>query len=112
MFVHDLFRAHETELLQPLLDYLSAKDSVRLLGPCDAAKKAATVAIALKANPLAVAAELAQHGIMAGGGNFYAVRCLQAQGIDPNHGVLRLSFVHYTHKFEVDKLITALQQVL
>ena len=112
MFVHDLFRAHETELLQPLLDYLSAKDSVRLLGPCDAAKKAATVAVALKANPLAVAAELAQHGIMAGGGNFYAVRCLQAQGIDPSHGVLRLSFVHYTHKFEVDKLITTLDKVL
>ena len=112
MFVHDLFRAHETELLQPLLDYLSAKDSVRLLGPCDAAKKAATVAVALKANPQAVAAELAQHGIMAGGGNFYAVRCLQAQGIDPNHGVLRLSFVHYTHKFEVDKLITTLDKVL
>jgi selenocysteine lyase/cysteine desulfurase len=112
IFVHDLFRTHETELLQPLLDYLSEKSSVRLLGPSNAAKKAATVAVALKANPVGVATELAQHGIMAGGGNFYAVRCLEAQGIDPDHGVLRLSFVHYTNKAEVDKLITALDKVL
>jgi len=112
MFVHDLFRAHETELLQPLLDYLSSKSSVRLLGPTNAAFKAATVAVALKANPMGVATELAHHGIMAGGGNFYAVRCLEAQGIDPDHGVLRLSFVHYTNKAEIDKLMTALDQVL
>ena len=32
-FAHDLMRAHETALLQPLLDYLAAKNSVRLLGP-------------------------------------------------------------------------------
>jgi len=112
MFVHDLFRAHETELLQPLLDYLSSKSSVRLLGPTNAAFKAATVAVALKANPMGVATELAHHGIMAGGGNFYAVRCLEAQGIDPDHGVLRLSFVHYTNKAEMDKLMTALDKVL
>jgi selenocysteine lyase/cysteine desulfurase len=112
MFVHDLFRAHETELLQPLLNYLTEKNSVRLLGPCDAANKAATVAVVLKANPMGVATELAHHGIMAGAGNFYAVRCLEAHGIDPNHGVLRLSFVHYTNKAEVDKLITALNHVL
>ena len=103
---------HSDSLLQPLLDYLSAKNSVRLLGPSDASKKAPTVAIALKNNPEAVAKELSKHGIMAGGGDFYAVRCIEAQGIDPTHGVLRLSFVHYTNKSEIDKLITALDNVL
>ena len=112
IFVHDLFRTHETELLQPLLNYLTEKSSIRLIGPSDAAKKAATVAIVLKANPVSVASELADHGIMVGAGNFYAVRCLEAQGINPDHGVLRLSFVHYTNKAEVDKLITALDHVL
>ena len=111
-FVHDLFRDHEMNLLQPLLDYLGSKNSIRLLGPTDASKKAPTVAVSLKSNPEAVARELADHGIMAGGGDFYAVRCLEAQGIDPSHGVLRLSFVHYTNKAEVDKLIAALDHVL
>ena len=111
-FVHDLFRDHEMNLLQPLLDYLGSKNSIRLLGPTDASKKAPTVAVSLKSNPEAVARELADHGIMAGGGDFYAVRCLEAQGIDPSHGVLRLSFVHYTNKAEVDKLILALDEII
>jgi selenocysteine lyase/cysteine desulfurase len=33
-------------------------------------------------------------------------------GIDPAHGALRLSFVHYTTAHEVSRLITALDQVL
>jgi cysteine desulfurase family protein (TIGR01976 family) len=111
-YVHDLMRAHEIKLLQPLLDYLADKNSVRLLGPRDANKKASTVAIALQMRGEEAAEKLVGHGIMAGGGDFYGVRCLQAQGIDPDHGVLRVSFVHYTAQDEVDKLIAALDQVL
>ncbi len=48
---------------------------------------------------------------MAGGGNFYAPRILQAQGIDPEHGVLRLSFVHYTTEKEIGKLLKALKKL-
>ena len=47
-FVHDLFRAHEVELLQPLLDYCRSKNSIRLLGPTDAAIKAPTVALSVQ----------------------------------------------------------------
>ncbi len=111
-YVHTLMRNHEIKLLQPLLDYLGNKNSVRLLGPRDAVKKASTVAVALPQSGEEVAKKLAQYGIMAGGGDFYGVRCLQAQGIDPDHGVLRVSFVHYTRQSEVDKLISALDQVL
>jgi len=111
-YVHDLMRAHETKLLQPLLDYLGDKNSVRLLGPRDAAKKASTVAVGLQQKGSEAAKKLVDLGIMAGGGDFYGVRCLQALGLDPEHGVLRVSFVHYTQKQEVDKLISALDQVL
>ena len=50
--------------------------------------------------------------IMAGGGDFYAQRPLSAVGFDPAKGVLRVSFVHYTEKAEVDALLGALDQVL
>ncbi|MBV0912206.1 aminotransferase class V-fold PLP-dependent enzyme [Anianabacter salinae] len=110
--VHDLFRTHETQLLQPLLDYLSLKNSVRLLGPAKATGRAPTVAVDLHKPAEPVAQELAQHGINAGGGNFYAVRALEGMGVDPEAGVLRLSFVHYTTKAEVDRLIRALDHVL
>ena len=111
-FAHDLMRAHETALLQPLLDYLSAKNSVRLLGPWQAELRAPTVAMVLREPGAAVAEKLAPKGIMAGGGHFYGVRCLEAQGVAGDHGALRVSFVHYTSKDEVTKLIHALDTVL
>lgn len=111
-FVHDLMRAHEIKLLQPLLDAVTERNDVRLLGPDDAALRAPTVALDLGRPAEPVAAALADHGIMAGGGDFYAVRALEAMGIDPQDGVLRLSFTHYTTEEEVKKLIDALNAVL
>ena len=37
---------------------------------------------------------------------------LEAMGIDPAHGVLRLSFVHYTSEAEVTRLMAALDDLL
>ncbi len=109
---HDVMRAQEVEVLQPLLDHLAARNDVRLIGPRRAAGRAPTVAVALPGPGEDAARALARHGIMAGGGNFYAQRPLSAMGIDPDKGVLRLSFVHYTTRAEVDALIAALDQVL
>ncbi len=111
-FVHDLMRGQETRLLQPLLDMLAARNSVRLLGPERAATRAPTVAMDLGRPAAPVAEALAKHGIGAGGDNFYAVRPLQAMGIDPEQGVLRVSFVHYTTEAEVTRLMEALDAVL
>jgi selenocysteine lyase/cysteine desulfurase len=49
---------------------------------------------------------------MAGGGDFYAHRPLRAMGIDPAHGVLRLSFVHYTSVAEVERAVAAMDAAL
>ena len=110
--VHDAMRAHETALLQPLLDAMAARNSVRLIGPSDAEKRAPTVALALDRPGFDVAQALAERGIMAGGGDFYALRALKAMGVDPEHGVLRVSFTHYTSAAEIEKLMEALDQVL
>lgn len=110
--VHDLMRAHETDLLQPLLDFIASKNSVRLLGPRDATRRMPTVAIIARESGEALAAKLVNHGIMCGGGDFYAVRCLKALGVDPDYGALRVSFVHYAAKEEVEKLTKALDAVL
>jgi len=107
--VHDLMRAHEVAVLQPLLDWAAAKNSARLIGPADATRRAPTVALALEEGGEGVAERLAGHGIMAGGGDFYALRPLEAMGVDPDKGVLRLSFVHYTGAADVARLIDALE---
>lgn len=105
-------RGHETALLQPLLDYVCAKNSVRLIGPSGAAARAPTVALALNGSGEDTARALVDHKVMAGGGNFYAGRALSAMGVNMDHGVLRVSFVHYTQMAEVDQLIAALEQVI
>ncbi|KIC19247.1 aminotransferase class V-fold PLP-dependent enzyme [Leisingera sp. ANG-DT] len=111
-FAHDLMRAHEIKLLQPLLDAVKDRNDLRLLGPSIAENRAPTVALALSRAAEPVAAQLAEHGIMAGGGDFYAVRALEAMGVDPSEGVLRISFTHYTSEAEVAKLTEALDRVL
>ena len=110
--VHDLFRAHEVQLTQPILDYLLAKNSAQLIGPTSAQDRAPTIAVKLQIPGEEAAKKLAPFGIMAGGGDFYAVRPLQAMNISPEHGVLRLSFVHYTGPKDVDRLLSALDHVL
>ncbi|WP_171228614.1 aminotransferase class V-fold PLP-dependent enzyme [Ruegeria sp. HKCCA4008] len=112
VFVHDLMRSHEESLLQPVLDAVKDRNAVRLIGPSDASRRAPTVALSLNRPAEPVAAELAQYGVMAGGGDFYAVRPLQAMGVDPAQGVLRVSFTHYTTKQEIDQLLEALERVL
>lgn len=110
--VHDLQRAHETRVLAPLLDYLRGRNDLRLIGPATPQGRVPTVSVQLARPGAEVAAALAPHGIMAGAGHFYAPRLLEALGVDPEHGVLRLSFVHYTHPDEVARLIAALDAVL
>lgn len=109
---HDLMRAREIAQLQPLLDAVKSRNSVRLIGPSDARERAPTVALALNRPGEEVAAELAPKGIMAGGGDFYAGRALEAMGVDLEMGVLRLSFTHYTSHAEIDQLLNALDDVL
>ena len=110
--VHKLFRNHETKILQPLLNYLKTKNSARLLGPSDASVRAPTVALDLGCNAFEVAKKLSVEDILAGGDDFYAVRLLEALGVDINHGALRLSFVHYTRQQDVNAVIEALDEVL
>ncbi len=110
--VHDLMHAHEERLLQPLLDQLAAKNTVRVLGPRKAGLRAPTVAIETHSHAADLAAGLAAKGIMAGGGDFYAGRALRGMGVDLGKGVLRLSFVHYTDQADIDRLMTALDEIL
>lgn len=110
--VHDLMRAQEVAVIAPLLDYLAGRNDVRLLGPRDAAKRAPTVAVELDRPAVPVSEELGRNGIACWAGDFYAVRPLEALGIDREKGVLRMSATHYTSAEDVARLIAALDRVL
>ena len=114
-----LWQDHETRLLTPVLDQLSGSDRVRVLGPASASSpgggrhRCPTVAfVPLDRTPTEAAQVLRQHRIMAGIGHFYAWRTLEAVGVDPGTGVVRISFVHYTSDAEIAQLQTALAELI
>lgn len=111
--VRDLFREHETRLLQPLLDFLDQHPGVRLIGKKRAASRAPTVAFKVDGQGShELAKKLADQGLGVGVGNMYAYRLVEALGIDPDDGVVRVSFVHYTSPEEVARMISALEKLL
>jgi len=110
--MNTLFRAHEKDLVGQLLDFLSSRNDLRILGPTHADLKVGTIAVQPNRSAVDVATDLATKKIMAGAGDFYAVRLLEALDVPISPGVLRLSFVHYTSKDEIDQLIRALDQTL
>ena len=82
------------------------------MGPRDNYKKVPTLALDVGDRAVSIARGLAKFNVMAGAGDFYAVRTLKSLGVKSQHGVLRLSFVHYTTREEVGLLINSLQRVL
>ena len=111
--VRRLMRERETELLQPLLDFLVSHPRAQLIGRHRAAERAPTLAFtASRWSAGDLAERLSERHLGVGAGDYYAQRLLSGLGIDPAVGVLRASFVHYTTEAEVNRLIEALDQLL
>ena len=110
-----LQRGHEDRVLAPLLDYLGSRNDARILGSASLGGETGrvpTVALHTAKPAHEIATALSGHGVMAGEGDFYAVRTIGAMGCDPDAGVLRLSFVHYTTDAEVQQLMKGLDACL
>ncbi len=115
--VSALWRSHEDALAPLLFDALRGRDDVRVIGPLDpdprSGHRCPTIAFdPLAADPADVTHELVRRGIQTSSGHYYAARVLAALGIDPDRGVVRLSFVHYTSPGDVDRAVEALHDVL
>jgi len=110
--VSALFQQAEHTNLRPLLDFLAQKQAVHLIGKKQVENRAPTVSFIVDdRDPAEIAAELARHKIGIANGNCYAYRLMETLGIQPENGVVRTSFVHYTSKDEVSRLIGALDKV-
>jgi cysteine desulfurase family protein (TIGR01976 family) len=106
---------HRAEIgnLGLLLDFLKHRKGVHIIGKTVAKDRAPTVSFTVDgADPEGIAAKLAEQRIGIANGNCYAYRLMDALGIPPDQGVVRLSFVHYTSKEEVHRLIEALKTII
>lgn len=111
--VRQLLHDADLNLLPALLEYVSEHPKLTLVGPANANRRAATISVLpTDQTPQELAAKLVKQGIICGAGHFYAVRLLEALGVNPDTGVLRLSFVHYTSQEDINRLINALEKAL
>ncbi len=115
--VSKLWRDHESALLPEVLDLLSTNEKVRLLGPSEVElggfHRCPTVAfVPHERSPEEVVDALIGQGIMCASGDFYANRVLQGLDVDPERGVVRVSWVHYADEEDINKLLAALRAVL
>lgn len=112
--VWDLFRDHEARLAARLLAGVAHLPGLRVLGEeRDVTRRAAVVSLV----PTRVAASrlaraLGERGVAVRNGHFYALRLVEALGLDPAEGVLRISMVHYNSEADVDRLLSGLGELL
>lgn len=107
-----LFHEQENELLSLLLDYLRSNNDLQIVGPSEAEQRLPIVSFISKSKNLKkLYTDLISHQLMLGMGHFYAVRPLKDMGISQDPGVIRISFLHYTSKEDIEQLIHAFQKL-
>jgi len=113
--VQRLFHAHECRIAAPLMDFLASEPRIKLLGPeqMTFGKRAPTISFTVTGVPARdVTAKLAEVKIGASAGHYYAWRLMEALGIEPSEGVVRLSLVAYNTDEEVARAIQAIKAAL
>jgi len=109
--VRSLFQRHERRLLENLLNYLGERADLELIGPANPAERAPTVSLVSRHDHEYLVQQLSEKQIMCWNGDFYSRRLIEALGINPASGVVRLSFVHYTSEGDIRNLIAALDSI-
>lgn len=101
----ELLEAHETDLAERLERGLAEIDGVRLLGR--AAHRTPTVAFTVAGRvPQDVARQLADVGVNAPAGHFYAIEAARYLGLGDD-GAVRAGIAPYTNDEDVDRLLAA-----
>jgi len=106
-------QVHEAELLSILYDGLSAIPGVKIYGLSPGTgMRTPTLAISIEGKrPEAVCQELAEMGIFAWSGHFYAIRAIEILGLAENGGVTRVGISAYTTAEEVLQTVRAFEQI-
>ena len=111
--VEKLLRNAEQKIMKPLLEFVSSRDDLRLIGSTKTKDRAPTISfVSDRQSSRVISEKLSELGIMSGSGSFYANRLLQELGISQDDGVVRLSCVHYTSGEDVEAVIKSLGKIL
>jgi cysteine desulfurase family protein (TIGR01976 family) len=107
--------AYERTLSAHLLTSLSLIKGITVYGlsaPKDVAGRVPTVALRVAGtSPREITTALAEHGICAWDGNYYAVELMERLGLEASGGAVRLGLAHYNTIDEIDRCVRVLAEV-
>lgn len=107
--------AHETELAAALIAGLEKLPGCHIYGitePAEFADRVPTVILTLEGHsPRAIAEHLAAQHIYVWDGNYYALEIMNRLGLEDHGGAVRIGLAHYNTMDEVNRLLTALQEL-
>ncbi len=104
----------ELPLQKRLLDWLAARDGVRVVGPTrtDASRVGTVSFVSDDKASEEIVKGLHAAGIGCRNGHMYARRLCEALGIDAADGVVRISLVHYNTEDEIEHVLETLDAIL
>ena len=107
---------HERELMARLIPGLVAIPGLTLYGIRDPRRfdqRCPTVAVRIEGHsPLELATRLGERGIFTWDGNYYALNLTERLGVEKDGGFLRIGPVHYNTSEEMERLLTALHDIV
>ena len=105
--------AYERILGERLLAGLTKIEGLRLYGPPTMDRRVPTFAFTIEGHhPDSIAEHLAERGIHAWSGHFYAVEVVGRLGLSDSGGLVRVGLCHYSTAEEVDALVEALHALV
>ena len=108
-------RQYEQTLSQHLLTGLQRIPDIRVYGITDMARleeRLPTVAFTWpRLTPRGTAEYLAGFGFCVWSGNYYALRLMEALGLEGSGGAVRVGLAHYNTTEEIDRMVAALSEV-
>ncbi len=107
--------AYELQLNAALLEGLSSVPGLHIRGITDPQRmgqRVPTFSFTLEGwDPRAVAEKLAQEHINVWDGNYYALEVMKRLGLEDHGGMVRVGLTHYNTFGEIEKLVSALQDL-
>ena len=112
---HRVIGAHEARLAARFLNGVAELEHVTVYGITDAAslgERAPTFSVGVAGvPPNEVARRLGDRGIYVWDGDYYAVGVMEHLGVAADGGLTRIGFVHYSTTEEVDRVLSALDEL-
>ena len=107
---------HERALTEKLVTGLQTIPRSKIYGITDPARfdeRCGTLAVRIEGHtPLELATKLGERGFFTWDGNYYALNLTEHLDVEKTGGFLRIGLVHYNTADEVDRLLSALREIV